>query len=248
MRAFVIVLTFAWAGCTYAQSDAFERVLIPVTAVRMPGAFGSSWSTELVARNTSGRPVGGFPLAVSDWSLIHDLTTRVPIGVRPAEAPGMFLFLTRTGTPSAVHLDLRLFNEADPRSSWGTKLPVVRDDGFRAGMRYLLDVPTDPAFRTALRIYGLPESGPPYADVTITYRASRNDQLLATDVLPFTGGFSEYSPLYAQVFGISERLHGLAGGGPVTITVQSSDAAARIWAFVTVTANETQHVSIVTPD
>jgi hypothetical protein len=246
MRALLIVLTFAWAGCVYAQADAFERVLIPVSAARMPGAFGSSWSTELMGRNTSGAPVAVFPLAVSDGFLVHDLTTRIPIGVRPAAAPGHFLFFSRTGTPRAVYLDLRLFNEADPRSSWGTKLPVVRDDAFRAGVLHLINVPTADAFRTALRIYGLPESGPG-GTVTITYLGSR-DQILATDILPFTGGFNEYSPLYAQVFGISERLHDGAGGEPVTITVESSDAAARLWAFVTVTANETQHVSIVTPD
>jgi hypothetical protein len=217
----------------------FERVLVPVTVSRIPGAFGTLWSTELWYRNNSNRPVIVFPLATSDHVPTMNLTENLRIFTSRNYDPSQIIYVSRDGIDD-VQFDLRLFNRSDPNSKWGTKLPVVREHEFADSIS-LINVPTAADFRSALRIYALPDDS--FAGEAVLVQIySNNEQLLASALIPFNG-----APRYAAVLSLADAYTEIRLADRVRVHVQSSSGR-KIWAFVSVTSNTTQDVSIVTPN
>ena len=218
----------------------YEPLIVPISVQGVHGAFGSSWSTELWYRNNSSTPVQIFPVSVSDWVPARNATSFLPILSAPSYDPGVLLYMTRAGAEH-IQFDLRLFNTSDPSASWGTKLPVAREHDFVPRID-LINVPTDPQFRTALRIYALPEGAPADTRVRVEVR-SLAEELLASTETVLTG-----TPLYAQILSLTDDASLSRRFDRVNVRVQPADPALKIWAFISVTANATQHVAIVTPD
>ncbi|MEA2239412.1 MAG: hypothetical protein QOC81_4136 [Thermoanaerobaculia bacterium] len=217
----------------------FERVLVPVNVNNVPGAFGSLWATELWYRNNSTLPVVVLPLAISDYVPTSGRTILLPTGYSPAYAPGQILFISRDGS-DAVQFDLRLFNRSDPHAKFGTKLPVVREREFVDAVS-LINVPTAADFRIALRIYALPDDS--FVGETVLVQILSNDErLLVSTEMPFNG-----ASRYTAVLSLAETYPQIRQAERVRVLVTSTSGR-KIWAFVGVTSNTTQDVSIVTPN
>lgn len=228
-------------NATFAQDPAlFERVLVPVSVSRVPGAYGSIWSTELWYRNNSDRPVAVFPLAVSDRVPTIGRTERLPVATLPAHTPGQFLYVSRDGADD-VQFDLRLFNRSEPHAAWGTKLPVVREAEFAPTVS-LINVPTGAEFRSALRIYALPDDSA--APDAVRVRIYTNDERLLVDTILAMDGL----PKYAQILSLADAFPAIRDFDRVRIHVEATGGQLKLWAFVGVTSNTTQHVSLVTPE
>ena len=216
-----------------------ERVLVPVTVRNVPGAFGTLWSTELWYRNNSTRPVIVFPLATSDYVPTMNRTVPLPIFTSPNYDPSQIIYVERDGIDD-VQFDLRLFNRSDPKATWGTKLPVVREREFADAIS-LINVPTAAGFRSALRIYAMPDES--FVGETVLIEIYANDErLLASAELPFNGG-----PRYAAIASLADAYPEIRQTDRVRVHVESASGR-KIWAFVGVTSNTTQEVSIVTPN
>ncbi len=217
----------------------FERVLVPVTVSRIPGAFGTLWSTELWYRNNSTRPVVVYPLAMSDHVPTMNRTELLRIFTSPNYDPSQIIYVSRDGIDD-VQFDLRLFNRSDPNSTFGTKLPVVREREFSDAIS-LINVPTAADFRSALRIYALPDDS--FAGETVLVQLYSNDErLLVSTEMPFNG-----APRYAAVWSLADAYPEIRQADRVRVHVESRSGR-KIWAFVSVTSNTTQDVSIVTPN
>lgn len=189
---------------------------------------------------TTERVVIVFPQAVSDWVATIGRTEFLPIGNFPASAPGTILFMNRDGGDK-VQFDLRLFNRAAPQSAWGTKLPVVREREFAEAVS-LINVPTSVELRSALRVYGLPDSV--IGEGTVVVQIYSNDErLLASSELSLKGW-----PRYGAILSLAEAFPEIRQVDRVRVLVQSRAGVNRIWAFVSVVANATQEVALVTPD
>jgi hypothetical protein len=217
----------------------FERVLLPVSVSRIPGAFGTLWSTEVWYRNNSTRPVAIYPLAMSDHVPTMNRTELLPVFTSPNYDPSQIINVERNGIDD-VQFDLRLFNRSDPRAKFGTKLPIVREHEF-ADVISLINIPTATDFRSALRIYALPDDS--FAGETVLLQIFSNDErlLISTD-LPFNG-----APRYAVVSSLADAYPEIRQADRVRVHVESRTGR-KIWAFVGVTSNTTQDVSIITPD
>lgn len=216
-----------------------ERVLVPISVGSVPGAYGTVWSTELWYRNNSTEDVVIWPLAVADWYPGIGRTERLPIGNFPADAPGQIIFVGRNGGDK-VHFDLRIFNRANPEDSWGTKIPVVREHEFRTIVS-IINVPTASDFRSALRVYALPSEDP---TEVIRVRIYSHDEDLLVDAEMTLRGW----PRYVGVLSLTDTFPQIRQAERVRIHIEAADPDAKIWAFVGVTSNHTQNVSLVTPD
>lgn len=238
---FAALLAIGIAGTAAAQdATVFERVLVPISVVDVPGAYGTLWSTELWYRNHSNKPVAVFPLAVTDTVPTIGRTTRLPIGSFPPEAPGQILFVSRDGGAD-VQFDLRLFNRADPAASWGTKLPVVREREL-ADVVHLINVPTASAYRSTLRIYGVPDAVAGTDSVRVRIYSNSEELLADTDV-ELRGW-----PRYAAIASLVDRFPQIRNAERVRVHIEAQSVSAKIWAFVSVTSNATQQVSVVSPE
>ena len=229
------------AGAALAQDAGNVRILLPISVSDVPGAYGTLWSTELWYRNNGDVPVPVFPLAVTDAVFPVHTTLLLQPGSFPATSPGRILFMQSEGAEN-VQFDLRLFNHAERSDSWGAQIPVVRESEFRNELT-LINIPTSPEFRSALRVYGLPEelSGQGTIQIDIT---SNTNELLASTTMTVGGVI----PLYAQFLSLADEFPEIRAADRVNVHVQSLSEGVKLWAFVAVVSNSTQEVSIIAPN
>jgi hypothetical protein len=128
----------------------------------------------------------------------------------------------------------------------GVEIPVVRVEDFSDDTIALVDVPTDPRFRLTLRIYGLNRG----EDLVYLWygRGSGNccgDTWNSTQV-QLQPGRTMFEPSYAVVTDFRPADGFPAFPETINVLVQAPQQSP-VWAFITVTNNETQHITTITP-
>lgn len=220
----------------------FERVLIPVI-FHGPGAFGSNWVTELSLVNDNSYPIEAWRPIAGRASIDSK-----PVVFGSEDAPnGLFLVVPRQADSSLTfHAAVRDTSRAD--REWATEIPVVREEKFSIYPVELLDIPIDPRFRTMVRIYSPDALVPDYARQLHISVYSLDDGHVLRELfssLTNPSGCSDAvscaeHPAFASV---SDLTNGLPSGR-AGIRIEGS---APLWAFATVTNNDTQHVTVVSP-
>lgn len=130
--------------------------------------------------------------------------------------------------------------------AFGTEIPIVREKDFFDRRFTILNVPADTRYRVALRLYQRSDVFPT-SGLTIEIRE------LEGDVSPLVMTEVPLSPQQADSyrFGyIGDLLSAhpqLAGKGPLRVDVVGGSKSNPVWAFVSVTNNVTQHVTVISP-
>jgi hypothetical protein len=224
----------------------FERILLPIFTNPVHGAFGSEFHTELRAYNDSQftLTVHGFDRQCPVLCIpLPDLPFELPPQreVEPQDFlmsgnPGRFIYVPKDRMAD-LSMNLRVFDVTRSALNFGTEMPIVRAADFRINRLTLLGIPTDPKFRNTLRIYS-----PDFTNVLI----SINDQPPVR--VSLTAGADMFSPSYGVFTDFP------TGQGPVRVTIDIESLIITlvpietpVWAFVTVTNNETQAISTITP-
>jgi hypothetical protein len=228
-----------------------ERVLFPVNlAVR--GAFGSDWTTDLAVRND-----GPITIDTRPHFYARPDTPVLPIpGPIVAGGKGYFPFVMRDGgqflyTPRRLEKFLSYASHVVDRSrsdiDLGTEVPVVRDED-AADVIKLLEVPVDARYRAKLRVYNLDQNGVVgviLRDPVDGRTVQRAVELTGYEVCANPPCFSERAAFGVLDLDSIPELRTMQNG--VDVTIKSPTRDARLWGFVTVTNNETQHVTVYTP-
>jgi len=211
----------------------YEPVLIPV-AFSGPGAFGSQWRTDVTLRNEND-----FSLLIAGETPFRRPgahSTMTPDANRPN---GILAYIPRQGSSNA-HLGVLVRDRSRQAQALGTEIPVVREKDFFDRPLELLNVPADPRFRAALRIY---DRGTPAAIHFVIQPLAGDEKLVDDSVFP-TG----HDPAYAQISDLVAKYPRLAGRGPLRITIDPPvPGNPTLWGFVSVTNNDTQHVTTISP-
>jgi hypothetical protein len=233
-----------------ALAQDVTAVLLPVTAnTPIPGANGSLWSTEIVARNNGPdavfflSPCSATSVCLPPYRQIQPHTT-----VRlENDSPRGTIILLRSREAAAMVFDIRARDLSRQSETWGTEIPAIADSAAftSTSTLYLLNIPTTSAFRSFLRIYDFVES---LQEVTRQFNVKvfplSGDTLLkemnvTTTTLPGQAvGEVDVSDVTPPAGGDTVRLE---------ITPFPVDPPRKFWAFVSVTNNATQHVTLVTP-
>jgi hypothetical protein len=248
----------------------YEKVLLPsVVNLPLPGSFGSRWVTRLTVTNPTDHSIDEY------YALLYG--TEVHQGVAPMSTPlpanstvevatleddagvgrrGIFYFVDRRFIDQ-IQISLRVQDLSRQSQTWGTALPVVRERQFVNRTVTLNDVRVDASSRMALRIYSLDTTQPSKVKVSIYgFKAgllanTPPDVLLGSrefDLRRFTPvgpGPDNPAPNFFEVSQL-ESIASVSGYDRVRVDVTPLDAS-RIWAFVSITNNETQHVTIISP-
>lgn len=250
------LLLLAFGLHASAQRSNFTKYLIPLATEDVPGAHGSLWRTEWVVHNGGGQVaqllwnlcINALPGECS-WQHIPPHTTIRPlIGSRMLSegSQGAFLYIPKSADPF-IGMTLRVRDLSQNAQSFGTELPIVSEHDYTVGegsSLYLLDIPTEAKYRARLRIYGPDETKIPvqvavFADGSDAPAEAYTVQLegvafITQPDFPLAPAYAELDPLTAAVRNSGDR---------VRVVVQSESP---IWAFITVTNNETQQVTTVT--
>lgn len=251
--ATIIVVLSVAAASAQTASD-FEPVLLPL-ALRPAQStpYGSLWITELALRNNGSERVRFLPLVCGGIECPdillepHGTVLNPPIAYKDPQSaapPGRLVYVERAFATDIVgSLVLRDLSQT---GQWGTELPLVRESSFRSSPIEILNVPSDSLYRQTLRIYDI-DAHPTIAFTVRVYDLS-SDALLAEQQVATTGAFAADVPLipgYAQIDRLTEH-YGITGDKRLRVEV-APQAPTRFWAFVSVTSNTTQHVTIFTP-
>jgi len=247
---FIIV---ACLSASSARADVFDRVLLPVAlTAETPGAFGSRWVTQLTARNDNDETViitpspGGCAITVCPTREVSPRTTVTPEFEPAFPDPGAFVFVSHAGS-SRVAFNLRVQDISREALTWGTEIPVVRESDVHTDGLTLLDIPTDQRFRATLRVYDFDGA---VDNLVLVHFFDLNGNVVLAEVplrLSSPSGVADtLVPGFAQVLSLSDTFPELAGRR-LRIEITPLTQGVRYWAFVSVTNNETQHVTTVTP-
>jgi hypothetical protein len=240
-------LTFTYTGDT---SENFERVLLPIFAPPVHGAFGSEFHTELRAWNST--PTDTITLFGAEYDFqsgTDDPVVALPPGTNAVLGrvpehfngnPGRFMYVAK-GDFERIGTNLRVFDATRDATSFGTEIPIVRERELSAELRIAFpQVPLDPRFRNTLRIYST-------AATTVTVTVG--SQPYTVELQP---GSNLYEPAYAAFTNFP--FGGI--GSTTTVTVDAERIGIDpplplygppIWAFITVTNNDTQQITTISP-
>jgi hypothetical protein len=246
---FTLPMAFRF-GAKGTEGD-YERVLFPSNFAAR-GAHGSDWNTDIIIRNDAPIRVHTEPL-FSFELLLPDLQAYVPIspGTRARfftvnRDGGAFLHVAR-GLDKWLTYASRAYDRSRSTTDRGTEVPVVRADDTASEIR-LVDVPMRSLFRSHLRIYDFDDVRNQSVEVVI--RKEDGTEMVIGVQMP-SSSICVNPPCLPDRPSFHSidlsALEGLADAGEVDITVRAMTHDRRLWAFVSVANNETQRVTIYTP-
>jgi len=219
-------------------SSMFERVLLPVYLFG-GGAFGSNWTTEVTMLNASGYDIEPYRLA----RVPHQSQTQLDLG--GSRSAGTLVFTPREMS-SYVRFGSLVRDTSRQAADWGTEVPVIRENEFRSGEYSLLNIPLDSRFRLTLRVYGVDS-----VDGSVGIRAVADDGTAAFRPFPlrspnpcaYATPCASSDPSFLSLDPLA-AFPEMAGKQRMRLDIILS---IRSWGFVTITNNETQHVTVITP-
>lgn len=252
----------------------YQVLLVPVFFFG-PGAHGSQWETSVGLANTSTQtasmpvplladPFDGCALTSGDI----EENWRYFLCSGYASPSGLFLYIPKTLDLKELHVNARVRDLTRAASSAGTQIPVVGESDFRSGDLLLLDIPSDARFRANLRIYGgtmifTPELrfiNPGGGSVNVEIYDSRDlgFALVTTRVdlsaaQTIAGSSYLVRPGYFSFGDLVASFPQLANVPSYTIRIRTDQPLTSpaieltTWAFVTITNNDTQEVTTVSP-
>jgi len=265
MKKLLAVLIITLAA---QRAAAYVRVLLPLYIPQpVSGAYGSLWQSQFAVHNGSAiRPYiiepcpDGCPANLfADEELVPNETETVLPVRYPAPTNGIagaVLYLSpepasgdQPGAPaddaSSVAFQLRIADLSRSAIAAGTEIPVVRESEFRTSTVHLLNIPTDPKFRLALRIF---EMNLDRADFTVRVIDQATNAVLASSLvttsappqpaLRFTPGFAEMNNILSSLTNAPQNIR---------VEIEPVTSGLAFWAYVSITNNDSQQITLVTP-
>ena len=226
--------------------DAFETILFPIFMRRpVDGAFGSRFemTARVAGRDMSSRPLYGIDTTCYLFSPTTDPFQPVGLGSERQLLTGCSqsvgrLFYTLKGSHIAANLRVR--DTTRQASSHGVEIPVVTRDDFSNDGLAFLGVPADPRFRKMLRVYALGDRNVP----TVVINGVGVSQLIMPPSTLFEPGYAEFTDFPEDLPPDSTfELRLVQGKGPGGTILPDS----LIWGFLSITNNETQEITIISP-
>jgi len=234
----------------------FERVLLPLFLPPIHGQFNSEFVTSFTARYTGTESAYVYGLqyicilsACIDPQLNDSawiLTTTEPriddsLQIERNGNPGRFLYIPKRDAAD-VAMNLRVFDRSRTAANHGTEIPIVPFSRFVETNEplTLLNVPLDPRFRNTLRIYGANT-----AFVVVTIEGPNG--LTMEHELTLSPSTNIFEPAFATFSDFP------TGTGTVDVTLRIAYPIidpvpqSNLWAFVSVTNNDTQLITTITP-
>jgi hypothetical protein len=244
MKRMTVALALALAATNlFANPFGFVTYLVPINPGVVAGADGTQWQTTLWFSNASDQEaqiVCDSPLTCP--TLRPHSTTSLTAPYANLQHQGFFVayvqHLVAGLPPNSVFGTLRTNDSASSPHSAGTEIPLVRPDAFHQAIT-LPHVPLNGHSRLRLRVYG-------YVDTRVTVRAiglTTNSEVWSTTLQAKGAGPALTIPSYAEIDVPST----FAGDDAIRIELTAGVADQVIWAFVSITDDESQQFTLVTP-
>lgn len=242
-----LLLTFVLALPLAAAE--YEKLLLPVAPSVVYCGYHSKYDTRLVAFNGAAAGIDRFCTDEICGALPASTGTVVQGEHVPIPKPSFIYVPKQVAANMQMSLIVESSDTLRPEERSYTELPVVRESDFREGKIQIVGVRMDDGFRKTLRIYGLDGATPALVRVRVyalrsTTPAYEHDYWL----LPQDGANSaglDAAPTFNMECDLTAYVDNY--GAPVRVELESLTPGAKIWGFVSVTNNVTQHFYTVVP-
>ncbi|HXI12000.1 MAG TPA: hypothetical protein VNM92_05070 [Thermoanaerobaculia bacterium] len=197
------------------------------------------------------------------FGIVYPGTTVNPSTIR---AHGHFhgsLLFVRAEHAAQLHYSLRVLELSRKVQPYGTELPVVRESDFRTSATYLVNVPIDGTSRQTVRIYHPNPCAPPGIELDVRfYQSPGGDSIRERDLIaqkrlriitdPNSDIFCAHLPSFnvpgfAQLDDLYVNVPELRAFSRVTIEVAPVTPGTKFWTYFQTISNDTQVLSVVTP-
>jgi hypothetical protein len=161
---------------------------------------------------------------------------------------GAFLAIPKFSVES-IAFEIRVADISRQSQTLGTEVPVARERNYRKKI-VLLDLPNDARYRTMLRVYGFSDD---IENIRVRIFGLGDSEPLVDEVRVTSGtihhaappsALPPYYPAYLQL--PLELWPILAASGPLRVEL-TTDNGSLLWAFASISNNDTQQVTLVTP-
>jgi len=216
----------------------FEPILFPLS-FQGPGAFGSQWTTDNFVLAGSSAAYFRDPLPCTGCSTKLTANAQLANNGNPW---GHVLYALR-GTTASSDFSSRIRDTSRQSSTAGTEVPVVRERDFRGQLRFV-SVPVDARYRTTLRLWALDN----FPQLVVQVDPGTNIVApLAITLIPGTSmyfGSADLTPLLPQAKTTPVNVTIFPSGFPSVLTPVLFPP---IWGMLSITNNDTQQVTILSP-
>ena len=243
-------------GFTYDDNitETFDPVLFPIFTPPVFGQSGTEFRTTAEFWNRSlDQPVTFYGLDTSCTLIDPPLYPEMPFTLQARQTYAFNLWPDCSQTigklfyvPKGDHslaASLRVWEVTRQGENHGVEIPVVRLEDFDEESIALVGVPTDPKFRLTLRVYGL-NRGSPFVNVTWDGNLVQLPLQFSNNVFePSYAVMTDFRPAPGRTILPYVNVLVEVPRGPGGELIPGTP----IWAFITVTNNETQSITTVTP-
>jgi len=217
-----------------ADPAVFESILFPVS-FQGPGALGSQWMTESFIYASGPPAFFRDPLPCAGCSRSTSSGSKQLIN--NGNPWGHVLYALR-GTADSLTFASRIRDTSRQAQTAGTEVPVVRERDFR-GELHFLNIPVDSRYRVTLRLWSMGDF-PPFL-VTVDSIPAKQQQLFVSQI-----------PGTSMSFGTLDVTALIANAANPTILAVTTIApnaltSPPIWGMLSITNNDTQQATIVSP-
>jgi hypothetical protein len=238
--------------------DNYEMILLPVYLdAPVAGQSGSIWKTDFWLRNNGTQPVSLAPWPCPEGSAcpaVYPLTRTLqpgesihslaPFPNAPQPPAGRVVYVSRGSNVSA---QLRVGDVSRGTLDSGTELPVIREDEWLTTTAQLLNVPRNDRNRITVRVYTAGAEDAKFRILVVPQEGDGAGPAVVIADVVVNATSADHSPFSTQA-GVAQFDVPLSpSAASVRIQVEPLSAGGRFWAFASVTNNETQHVTLVTP-
>ena len=247
-------LGVGYAGVGSAEN--WRRILLPLAAPYVPGANGAAWTTRttMLIRSTEDIEISPGPCDRPVDPCIG-LDLQRPFDAAPliyTDRPGGQFLYVRPENEAKLRFNTRIWDNARFTETAGAEIPVVREDELITTSVSLLGIPVAPQYRHTLRVYDADarENARVLIHVYANHEATPRVSVVRTlerspEMFHVTSALLPTHPSYLEID--PRSLTSLDGLETIRIEVEPVDPGLRFWAFVSITNNETHHVTTVTP-
>lgn len=242
---------------------AYEPILLPIYFPgTIEGMHGSRWQADLWIRNNGNEaallapwPCPADQPCPATFPLTHALESGkhlrgLPPFFQVDSNPGQLLWVSRNAADD-VSFSLRFADTARGALNGGTDMPVVRESDLSLKPLHLLNVPMTHDYRVLLRLYETAYEDSIFRIVVYAYDASGVQRVLIQDEIGISNpqeGLFRTETAYLQ-YDVTRLLDRDDQAWPETIHIEivPLKPGSRFWAMASVTNNDTQLVTLVTP-
>lgn len=249
MRYRSLLVLLATVLCASAVSA--ERVLVPIAIdVELHGEYGSVFRSQLTITNASPDVI--FILGAGGLCQTNNCDPRGGLAGNTTYHYDLYSTLLQVPDEDAEKLryTLRVFDVSRQYSTWGTAIPVVREQEAFNGTFGITDIPNQEGFRSRLRVYSFSETAAGGFTLRV-YGIPNNtniplgpDILIAEQEYPFTTTPETVAPVVELPLGT------FFAGQPYTrfrVEITPTSPELQLWGMASVTHNQTQHITVLTP-